>query len=70
MPKTPMEIAIEDGQRCLKSLPVIVLGSGAPIPFGLPSMSDLAQRLKKPSPKGALGQPEKRIWLPTRPALG
>ena len=70
MPKAPIEIAIEDGQRCLKSLPVIVLGSGASIPFGLPSMSDLARQLREPSLEETLGQPEKRIWLPTRPAPG
>lgn len=62
MPKIPLDIAIEDGQRCLKSLPVIVLGSGASIPFGLPSMSNLARRLMKSSPKGTLGQSEEQIW--------
>lgn len=62
MPKAPLDIAIEDGQRCLKSLPVIVLGSGASIPFGLPSMSDLARRLMESSPEGVLGQSVRQIW--------
>lgn len=61
MPK-PLDVAIEDGQRCLKSLPVIVLGSGASIPFGLPGMSDLARRLMESSPEGALGQSVRWIW--------
>ena len=69
MPKTPFEIAIEDGQRCLKSPPVIVLGSGASIPFGLPSMSDLARRLVESSPEGMLGQSEGRIWKDFTTAL-
>lgn len=69
MPKTPLEIAIEDGQRCLKSPPVIVLGSGASIPFGLPSMSDLARRLMESSPEGTLGQPGNRIWKDFTDAL-
>ena len=65
----PLDIAIEDGQRCLKSLPVIVLGSGASIPFGLPSMSELAQWLMESSPEGTLGQPENRIWKDFTDAL-
>ncbi len=43
---TPIESAIEDGQLCLKTSPVIVLGSGASIPAGLPSMDALASHLK------------------------
>ena len=69
LPKTPFEIAIEDGQRCLKSPPVIVLGSGASIPFGLPSMPDLARRLVESSPEGTLGPSENRIWKDFTDAL-
>ena len=65
----PLEIAREDGQRCLKSPPVIVLGSGASIPFGLPSMSDLARRLMESSPEGPLSQSENRIWKDFTDAL-
>ena len=69
MPKTHLDIAIEDGQRCLKSPPVIVLGSGASIPFGLPSMSDLAQWLMESNPEGMIGQHENRIWKDFTDAL-
>lgn len=41
----PFEIAVELGQKCLQSNPVIVVGSGCSIPFGLPSMFQLAQEL-------------------------
>jgi len=39
------EIAVKDGQKCLRKSPVIVLGSGASIPEGLPSMGQLAEHL-------------------------
>lgn len=62
MPKTPLESAIELGQECLKSSPVIVLGSGASVPFGLPSMSGLAQHLGKSDPKGVLNKQNSQAW--------
>jgi len=58
----PIDIAVEDGQRCLKAAPVVVLGSGASIPFGLPSMSDLARHLIESKPEGILDQQENEIW--------
>ena len=50
LPKTPEDTAIEAAQECLKQTPVIVLGSGASIPFGLPSMSDLSRQLLNSNP--------------------
>ncbi len=62
MPKTPTEIAVEEGQKCLKASPVIVLGSGASIPFGLPSMGKLADHLKGSMQAGALSGTDKGLW--------
>ena len=62
MPKTPTEIAVEEGQKCLKASPVIVLGSGASIPFGLPSMGKLADHLKGSVQADALSGTDKGLW--------
>ena len=62
MPKTPSESAIEIGQECLKSSPVIVLGSGASVPFGLPSMGDLARHLGDSDPKGIPSEQDLQVW--------
>lgn len=62
MPKTPVEAAIEEGQRCLKASPVIVLGSGTSIPFGLPSMGRLADHLKGSLQDAALSGSDKGLW--------
>ena len=43
----PLEIIANLGQECLNSSPVIVLGSGASIPYGLPSMGDLKKKLNE-----------------------
>ena len=43
---TPIEFAIEECQKCLQASPVIVLGSGASVPVGLPGMDALANHLK------------------------
>ena len=61
MPKTAEDTAIEAGQDCLKAAPVIVLGSGASIPFGLPSMADLSKQLVKSTPD-TLSDRESSIW--------
>ena len=61
-PKKPVDIAIEDGQRCLKASPVIVLGSGASIPFGLPSMGELACSLSGSELDDSLDGRDKRLW--------
>ena len=45
MPQTLTDVILETAQECLKSMPVIVLGSGASVPFGLPSMEALAHHL-------------------------
>lgn len=47
---TPTNLAIEIGQRCLKDTPLIVLGSGASVAHGLPTMGDLATTLKNSYP--------------------
>ena len=62
MTNTPLESAIQLGQECLKSSPVIVLGSGASVPFGLPSMSDLAQQLGDSDPEGMLSKQDLQVW--------
>ena len=62
LPKDPLEVAVEDGQECLKAMPVIVLGSGASIPFGLPSMKELAQRLSRSTPEAARDVSDAKLW--------
>ena len=57
-----IEVAISEGQRCLKDSPVIVLGSGASIPFGLPSMDTLANHLLESMQEGTLEDSEKDQW--------
>ena len=57
-----IEVAISEGQRCLKDFPVIVLGSGASIPFGLPSMDTLANHLLDSMQEGTLVDSEKDQW--------
>lgn len=56
------KIAIEDGQKCLRESPVIVLGSGASIPAGLPSMKKLADHLKGSTPDGILPNTDQNLW--------
>ncbi|MBF0295291.1 MAG: SIR2 family protein [Magnetococcales bacterium] len=58
----PTEFAIQEGQRCLKAFPLIVLGSGASIPYGLPSMGDLANSLKKLKFDNKLSDVEQNQW--------
>lgn len=62
MTKTPLDIAIEEGQRCLKAFPTIVLGSGSSIPAGLPSMSALAEYLKASIRDESLADDDKAVW--------
>ena len=56
MPKPQQELVLELGQECLRAdpPPVLVLGSGASAPFGLPTMRNLADHLvvDSPPPKG------------------
>ena len=62
MPKTFVDIAVEHGQECLKKWPVIVLGSGASIPFGLPSMKELACRLIQSKPGNMSNGQDSDLW--------
>lgn len=62
MPPSPRESAIEIGQKCLQAPPVVVLGSGASVPFGLPSMQSLARHLQGSSPATADGQQSPEMW--------
>lgn len=62
MPKAPLEIAIEESQKCLKASPVIVLGSGASIPAGLPSMDELAGHLMDSVQDGDLAGADQNLW--------
>ena len=59
MAKAYEDIALEIAQECLKAFPVIVLGSGASIPFGLPSMKNLANQLRESPPKEGQNDP---VW--------
>ena len=47
MPTTPLSVALEEGQDCLKLSPVIVLGSGASIPPGLPEYGNAFESPKR-----------------------
>ena len=62
MAKTAEDIAIETGQECLKASPVIVLGSGASIPVGIPSMTDLAAHLIDFKPHKGLSRHDHESW--------
>ena len=62
LPKLPVEIAVEEGQRCLKASPAIVLGSGASIPSGLPSMGQLADHLKASMTDNKLSGSDNTLW--------
>ena len=62
MPTTPLDVALEEGQDCLKSSPVIVLGSGASISAGLPSMGALANHLKGTIGNEILSESDKCVW--------
>ena len=62
LPRTPVETAIEEGQKCLKASPVIVLGSGASIPAGLPSMGMLANHLASSMRQEVLSGSEADLW--------
>lgn len=57
-----LEIAIKNGQECLKEFPVIVLGSGASIPEGLPSMGELADHLKVSRPNKKPSEADRSLW--------
>lgn len=59
---TPFDTTVKESQRCLRAAPVVVLGSGASIPFGLPSMLDLAQHLIESNPEALLDQQESTTW--------
>lgn len=60
--KEKLEIAVKDGQKCLRKSPVIVLGSGASIPEGLPSMKELADHLKGSISNGKLSNTDENLW--------
>lgn len=60
--KGPFDSAIEEGQRCLKASPVVVLGSGASVPYGLPSMTALAEHLKVSIRANDLTPSEQALW--------
>ena len=56
------EEAILIGQECLKEFPVVVLGSSASIPYGLPSMPQLATHLTSYRCDRELDNSECKIW--------
>ena len=62
MPPTPLDVALEEGQDCLKLSPVIVLGSGASIPAGLPSMGVLANHLTTSIGEEELSESDAVVW--------
>ena len=57
-----LESAVKDGQKCLQKFPVIVLGSGASIPEGLPSMEKLANHLKGSELNRQMSNEERNSW--------
>ena len=57
-----LDTAIKEGQRCLKKSPVIVLGSGASVSAGLPSMKELADHLKDSCPNWELSKKDRKSW--------
>ena len=62
MPTTTFDVALEEGQDCLKLSPVIVLGSGASIPTGLPSMGTLANHLRDSVGTEILSETDRSVW--------
>jgi hypothetical protein len=67
--KSPIESAIEETQRCLKAAPVIVLGSGASAPYGLPTMRTLGQHLVDSIDAGGFTPAEQELWTEFKTAL-
>lgn len=57
-----LDTAIKEGRRCLKASPVIVLGSGASVSAGLPSMKKLADHLKHSIPNRELSEADRELW--------
>lgn len=57
-----LDTAIQEGQRCLKKSPVIVLGSGASASAGLPSMKKLADHLKGSILNRELSESDRELW--------
>lgn len=49
-------------QHCLEAMPVIVLGSGASIPYGLASMHDIKEHLRSTIDTSELGLAERQQW--------
>lgn len=44
-PERSLDIIVRRAQRCIESLPVVILGSGASAPYEIPTMPDLAKHL-------------------------
>ena len=60
--QSPGQVAIVLGQECLRESPVIVLGSGASIPFGLPSMNSLASHILCGNPDISFKGHDLELW--------
>ncbi len=58
----PITLTIETGQQCLKNTPMIVLGSGASVPHGLPTMGILANALKASCPPQPMDDSSIEDW--------
>ena len=57
-----LDVACKGVQECLKESPVIVLGSGASIPAGLPSMGDMATHIKSSISATDLSGDDQNNW--------
>ena len=57
-----LDVACKKVQECLKESPVIVIGSGASIPAGLPSMDDIATHIKSSISVEGLSSDDQKLW--------
>ena len=62
MLQPPQESAIALGQACLSASPALVLGTGASVPFGLPTMHCLARHLVDSTPPSMHGTNTSSSW--------
>ena len=62
MLQSPRDSAIQLGQECLAETPVLILGSGASVPFGLPTMQHLARHLSNSVPSAADTTRTQTLW--------
>lgn len=62
MPQPVRDSVIQLGRACLAEMPVLILGSGASVPFGLPTMQCLARHLSKSDPPPPDTEHPQTLW--------